>query len=69
MQEVLKWLMENKEEIGLFLLSLIATAELFVRLTPTKTDDGAVERIGALIKRILDWLKIPNVAKKDDSAK
>lgn len=47
-------------DVSTVLISLIAIAEFVVRLTPTKTDDGAVERIGGLITSLLDSLNIPN---------
>jgi len=41
----------------------IAIAEFITRLTPTKKDDGFVQRIGELIKFVLDKVKTPNVRK------
>ena len=48
-----------------FVLALLAVAELFVRLTPTKKDDGAVERIGKKIRAGVDMLDkvFPNLKK------
>lgn len=48
-------------------MGMLAVAELIVRMTPTKKDDGFVQRIGNVIKKALDIVKIPNVIKKDDS--
>ena len=42
-----------------FSLSLLA-AELITRLTPTKTDDCFVERIGHLFRGIMDFVRVPN---------
>jgi hypothetical protein len=63
LQEALSWLLSNKENMALALLSLVSLAEIVVRITPTKSDDGAVQRVGALIKKALDLLKLPNVKK------
>lgn len=56
---------QNMETVGALILALLVVAELVVRLTPTKTDDGAVERVGKVIRRVLDFLKVPNVKKED----
>lgn len=65
--EFLKGLIEffvsNKENIAVALLSIVGVAEVIVRLTPTEKDDGAVQRVGEVIKKILDFLKLPNVKK------
>lgn len=42
----------------------IAIAEFITRLTPTKKDDGFVQRLGGLLKFVLDVVKTPNVKKK-----
>lgn len=41
----------------------IAVAEFITRLTPTKKDDGFVQRAGGLIKFVLDAVKAPNIKK------
>lgn len=55
-----KYMMANKDVFVAAILALLAFAEVVVRLTPTKTDDGVVERIGSVIKKILDFLGFPN---------
>ncbi len=55
------WITENPY---LALTIGIAIAEFGVRLTPTEKDDGFVQRLGALLKTILDTVKIPNNTKK-----
>lgn len=74
---LLDWWAANKEMLGVLLTSLFAAlvavggfAELVVRLTPTKSDDGFMERLGAFLKKAgekvswaLDKLKIPNNVK------
>jgi hypothetical protein len=58
------WIMENYQELGALLLALVGVAEVVVRLTPTKKDDGAMERIGHVIRKAMDLMKVPNVRKK-----
>ena len=60
MQAVVQYLMANKDVFFALILALLAVAELIVRLTPTKKDDGVVQRIGGVIKKIFDFLKVPN---------
>jgi len=47
--------------------AIITAAEFVVRLTPTKKDDGFVQRIANLYGKIFDFLKVPNVKKQDGS--
>lgn len=65
----MKYIAEHYVELFGILLGLVAVAEIVVRLTPTKKDDGAVERLGQVLRKIQDILKIPNVKKKGDNAK
>lgn len=57
----LYWVKDNYVELlsslGIILLGL----EMLVRLTPTKKDDGAVERVGKKLRSLMDLLKVPNV--------
>ncbi len=41
-------------------LILLGIAELATRLTPTKNDDAFIERVGKVVKRVFDYLGIPN---------
>lgn len=63
--EVYAYLKLHGLTIAGILLTIISVAEAIVRLTPTKKDDGAVERIGGWIRKALDMLgKIfPNLKK------
>lgn len=61
------FLVANQIELVGVVMGMLAVAELIVRMTPTKKDDGFVQRIGNVIKKALDIVKIPNVIKKDDS--
>lgn len=64
-QNVIWFLQANWETLIALILGLVSVAELAVRLTPTKTDDGAVERVGKRIRQLLDVLKVPSVKKED----
>jgi len=59
--EILAWIVGNPY---LALGAGIAIAEAVTRLTPTKKDDGFVQRLGELIKLVLDSLSLPNLEKK-----
>ena len=58
------WLNEHYMDVGAAVLGLYAFAEFVVRITPTKTDDTLLERVGAGLKKVMDFLKIPNNLKK-----
>lgn len=45
------------------IMAILTAAEAIVRLTPTKTDDTAVERVGTMIRKMFDALGVPNVKK------
>ncbi len=57
MMEIVNLLLDNPTATT---LALLAIAEVVVRLTPTKDDDAFIERLGKLIKAILDAIKLPN---------
>lgn len=63
MTEVISWIKDNYLNIFAVLSGLVAVAEVVVRFTPTEKDDGAVQRIGGYLKKVMDWLKIPNRTK------
>jgi hypothetical protein len=56
----MQYLLDNKEMLIGAILGLLFFAECVVLLTPTKTDDGFVERIGGIIRKVLTTLGIPN---------
>lgn len=64
-----KSVVANWEIITGLVLGLIVVAEHVVRLTATEKDDGAVQRIGGIIKKIFDALKVPNRLKKPEDKK
>lgn len=75
--EIWEWLKLNHVNMIIVITTFIAFLEALVRLTPTKTDDGAIKRIGSVVDWICKMLKIPNVSgiqtfekmKKDEAGK
>ena len=61
--EYIQFVMNNWQMIGGILLAIVGVLEMVVRLTPTLEDDGWVERLGAGIRKLLDFARIPNVKK------
>ena len=56
------WLQANWDQMAEIIVALGVAAEGVVRLTPTKTDDGAMTRIGKIVDQLLTWF--PNLKKK-----
>lgn len=58
------WLKANYTGILLtvppILISIYGVAEMIVRLTPTKTDDNILERVGKIGRKVFDILGVPN---------
>lgn len=63
----LYWLKDNYAELLSSLAVVLLGLEMLVRLTPTKKDDGALERVGSKLHKLMDILHVPNV--KLDSGK
>ena len=61
--EAVNWLKDNYVEVLLTVSSLIAFAELVTRFTPTEKDDSFVQRAGEYLKKIMDFVKVPNIKK------
>lgn len=61
---IFTWLKDHWLEVAALSSALLAVAEMITRLTPTKKDDGFVQRIGAALKKVFDILGIPNNIKK-----
>lgn len=55
------FVVDHGAEVSAILLALIALAQMITALTPTKTDDLAIERFGKYVRKILEFLKVPNV--------
>ena len=49
---------------SLFFIPVYSQESDAVRLTPTEKDDGAVERVGKYLKKLMNFLKIGNNIKK-----
>lgn len=67
LMELIAYLKEHGPAIAAIVLALLSVAEMIVRLTPTTKDDGAVERVGLWIRKVLDFLKVPNLKKGSDN--
>lgn len=76
--KVLKFIADNYEmilnAIVVVLGGLGVVVEGINRIFPTKSSDSAMTKLGKFftkageyVKKILDFLKVPNVEKKDDS--
>jgi hypothetical protein len=59
------WMRDNYVELLTSLAILMISLQGIVRLTPTKKDDGAVEKIGEYLTALMKFLKIPNVKRED----
>lgn len=57
------WLQANYKNMLMTLGALVVFLEAFVRLTPTKSDDGAVHRLGQMVDWLFELARIPNVNK------
>lgn len=44
---------------------ILAAAEFVVRLTPSKSDDGAVQRVANVYNKLFELLRVPNIKKQD----
>lgn len=63
-KEIWAWLMANYTGVLISMSIIIMGLEGIVRLTPTKKDDTALERVGKLVHWLMDLLKIPNVKRE-----
>ena len=55
-REIYSYIATHALTISGIVLAIIATAESVVRLTPTKKDDTAVERVGKWIRKAMDYV-------------
>jgi len=51
----------------IMLTGFVSVAEIVVRFTPTKRDDGFVKRLGIRLDTLLNLAKVPNKIKMDDA--
>ena len=56
----LDWVRGNYVNVFLLLSALLTAGEFIVRLTPTKTDDTLLEKVGWVLKKVMGFLRIPN---------
>lgn len=54
------YLKENGPELAAIVLTIVALGEMVVALTPTKTDDLFMERVGKWTRKFFEVTKIPN---------
>lgn len=59
-----QWLGENYSQVLQILTLILVVGEMITRLTPTKTDDGFVTRLGAGLDAVLTLLRVPNLRAK-----
>lgn len=64
-QMILAWWNANGGIIAGVMLGILPVAEMVVRLTPTKKDDGAVQRVGYWVRWFFDKIKVPNLKEGD----
>jgi len=63
-KEIIDWIMANGGNLVLALMLIVEGLEVLVRFTPTEKDDGFVERLGQILKKINDFIGLPNRQKK-----
>lgn len=62
--KLVEWLAKNYSEVLQIITMIILVGEMITRLTPTKSDDGFMTRIGVGLDAVLTLLKVPNLRKK-----
>lgn len=60
-----EWLMANYVQLFQVLFATVILGETVTAVTPTKTDDGFVHRLGNIIDMLAKFFRIPNNVKKD----
>lgn len=61
------YLSANYMGILMAMASILTTAQLITRLTPTKEDDAFVARLSNILDKVFDILKVPNVRRDGGS--
>jgi hypothetical protein len=59
-KQIISYLIDNGAQIMAIIAALMTFLGLLVRLTPTKTDDQAFERLDKWLQKLFDILKVPN---------
>lgn len=59
------WMRDNYQELLISLSIILIGLQAIVRLTPTKKDDGALERVAKVLNSAMAMLKVPNVKRED----
>ena len=59
------WMRDNSQELFVSLMIVLIGLQGLARLTPTKKDDGVLEKVVAWVNKLMAWLKIPNVKRED----
>ena len=68
-RELIQYLVADGDRFAFFAIAALSAFEIFVRVSPTKSPKSGLERIGSVIKFILDYLKVPNTKRKEGSIK
>jgi len=66
LKSTVEFLVANWDKISVSILALVAFLEALMRLWPTSNAAGFVERLGVAIRKILDFVKVPNNVKKPE---
>lgn len=64
MKEIYAWLVANYENLAIFLSMLLGALEVLFRIVPTKSGESFIQRAGAILKKLMDLAKIPNVKRE-----
>jgi len=67
LREIFAWGMANYIGVFTCLGLLLAFLESLVALTPTKTDDGFVKRLGGWIDGARRLVRVPSIKREDGS--
>lgn len=54
------WIAANYQNVFYFLLALVGVLEMLFRIIKTEKPLSFLERVGAVLRQIMDFLKIPN---------
>lgn len=63
MMNFFNWLLANYDQLLIAIVGLVGSLEVIFRFLPTKTPASFLERLGSIIRSVMDFLKIPNLSK------